>query len=123
MSFVIVTDSAKQRIEEMCVENDIFAVTLGLKGGGCAGYQYDWGVADKEHSRSEVIPAGKGNLMIDKKSLLFLMGTEIDYVKDMFGAQFVINNPKVKSSCGCGVSVSFDVSTTPQKESPFQPTW
>ena len=121
--FVVLTENAKKRIGQMCSENNVFAITLGLKGGGCAGYQYDWGVADKELPRHEVFDAYEGHLMIDKKSLIFLMGTEIDYVQDMFGSQFVLNNPKVKSSCGCGVSVNFDVSTTPQQESPFQPTW
>jgi len=123
MSFVIITDSAKKRISDMCKENNVFAITLGLKGGGCAGYQYDWGVAEKEHPRCEVIEAGEGNLMIDKKSLLFLMGTEIDYKQDIFGAQFVLTNPKVKSSCGCGVSVTFDVDTTPKEQNVFTPTW
>ena len=123
MSFVVVTENAKKRISDLCKENDVFAITLGLKGGGCAGYQYEWGVADKEHSRSEIIDAGEGKLMIDKKSLLFLMGTEIDYVQDMFGSQFVLNNPKVKSSCGCGVSVNFEVDAIPQDKAPFAPTW
>ena len=61
---------------------------------------------------------------ISEKSLLFLMGTEIDFEETMFGSQFVINNPKVKSSCGCGVSVTFDTSTIQEeKESIFKPTW
>lgn len=51
------------------------------------------------------------------------MGTEIDYEETIVGSQFVLNNPKVKSSCGCGVSVNFEVSTTPQEESVFKPTW
>jgi iron-sulfur cluster assembly accessory protein len=123
--FVVLTDNAKKRIGQMCAANNVFAITLGLKGGGCAGYQYDWGVADKELPRHTILDANEGHLMIDKKSLLFLAGTEVDYVEDMFGAQFVLNNPKVKSSCGCGVSVTFDPATTQQQEeeSRFQPTW
>lgn len=122
--FVVITDNAKKRINNLCKENDVFAITLGLKGGGCAGYQYDWGVTDSPPPRSETISCGEGNLVIDKKSLLFLMGTEIDFEETMFGSQFVINNPKVKSSCGCGVSVTFDTSTIQEeKESIFKPTW
>jgi len=120
--FVVITVNAKKRISHLCTQNNVYAITLGLKGGGCAGYQYDWGVADNPISRAETFECYDGKLVIDKKSLLFLMGTEIDYQDDMFGSQFVINNPKVKSSCGCGVSVSFDVSTEPT-QSPFQPTW
>ena len=121
--FVTITENAKKRISHLCTENNVFAITLGLKGGGCAGYQYDWGVTEKPVSRAEVFECFNGNLVIDKKSLLFLMGTEIDYVDDMFGSQFVLNNPKVKSSCGCGVSVTFDPSVTQHSKSPFQPTW
>jgi len=107
----------------LCKENNVFAITLALKGGGCSGYKYDWGVTDNPPARSEIIEAGEGHLVIDKKSLLFLMGTEIDYEETIVGSQFVLNNPKVKSSCGCGVSVNFEVSTTPQEESVFKPTW
>lgn len=121
--FVVLTQKAKDQIGQMCKENNVFAITLGLKGGGCAGYQYDWGVADKPLPRHELIEANEGYLMIDKKSLLFLNGTEIDYVKDIFGAQFILNNPKVKSSCGCGVSVNFDVSVVPEEQNVFTPTW
>jgi len=123
MSFVVITENAKKRISHLCKENNVFAITLALKGGGCSGYKYDWGVTDKPPARSEIIEAGEGHLVIDKKSLLFLMGTEIDYEETIVGSQFVLNNPKVKSSCGCGVSVNFDVSTTPQEESVFKPTW
>ncbi len=124
MSFVIVTDRAKKKINELCIENEVFAVTLCLKGGGCAGYQYDWGVTNKPEKRDEIISTGDGHLAIDKKSMLFLMGTEIDYVSTIVGSNFEIKNPNAKSSCGCGTSVSFDVSTNTRQEKPmFTPTW
>lgn len=124
MSFIVVTDKAKQKINELCKDNNVFAVSLSLKGGGCAGYQYDWGVTDKPDKRDEIIDAGEGHLSIDRKSMLFLMGTEIDYVSSIVGSNFEIRNPNAKSSCGCGTSISFDVSTMPSKEKPvFTPTW
>jgi len=124
MSFVIITDKAKEKINQLCEENNVFAITLNLKGGGCAGYQYDWGVTDAPTRHDEVINTGDGNLAIGKKSMLFLMGTEIDYVTSIVGSNFDIRNPNAKSSCGCGTSVSFDVSTLPKKEKPvFTPTW
>ena len=124
MSLVVGTDRAKNKINELCKENEVFAVTLRLKGGGCAGYQYDWGVTDKPEKRDEIIAAGEGHLANDRKSMLFLMGTEIDYVSTIVGSNFEIRNPNAKSSCGCGTSVSFDVSTMPSQEKPvFTPTW
>jgi iron-sulfur cluster assembly accessory protein len=124
MSFVIITDKAKEKINQLCKENNVYAITLNLKGGGCAGYQYDWGVTDAPTRYDEIISTGDGNLAIGKKSMLFLMGTEIDYVTSIVGSNFDIQNPNAKSSCGCGTSVSFDVSTLPKKEKPvFTPTW
>ena len=124
MSFIVVTDKAKQKINELCKENDVFAVSLCLKGGGCAGYQYDWDVTDHPNKRDEIIDTGNGHLVIDRKSMLFLMGTEIDYVSSIVGSNFEIRNPNAKSSCGCGTRVSFDVSTMPKQDKPvFTPTW
>ena len=47
--------------------------------------------------------------MIDTSSVMFLFGTEIDYVNEVFGSQFQINNPNTKSACGCGESIQFDM--------------
>lgn len=124
MSFVIITDRAKEKINQLCEENNVYAITLNLKGGGCAGYQYDWGVSDSPTKHDEVISTGNGNLAISKKSMLFLMGTEIDYVTSIVGSNFDIRNPNAKSSCGCGTSVSFDINTLPKEDKPvFTPTW
>lgn len=124
MSFIIVTDQAKKKINELCKSNDVFAVSLCLKGGGCAGYQYDWAVTNNPDKRDEIIDTGEGHLAIDRKSMLFLMGTEIDYVSTIVGSNFEVRNPNAKSSCGCGTSVSFDVSTIQEPQKPvFTPTW
>jgi iron-sulfur cluster assembly accessory protein len=106
------TPAAKEKINELCnVEPKHFGVHLGLKGGGCAGFEYEWSMCNKEDVgvNDEIINAGDGNLVVDAVSLMYLFGCEVDYVKDVFQTQFVINNPNAQSACGCGVSVNFDL--------------
>lgn len=112
MSICTLTEAAKKQINIICEENDCFAVTLNLKGGGCAGFEYEWGTIespDQLESTDIKIDTGNGNFVIGAHSIMFLMGTEVDYKKDIIGAMFEIKNPNAQSSCGCGVSVNFDM--------------
>ncbi len=109
MSILTLTDNAKQKINELCTEKDAYAVSLNMKGGGCAGFEYEWGFANEVEPGDELIETGNGRLVIGAQSMMFLFGTEIDYVKQIFGSNFEIRNPNAKSSCGCGVSVNFDM--------------
>jgi iron-sulfur cluster assembly accessory protein len=122
MSICTLTEAAKTQINTICKENDCFAVTLNLKGGGCAGFEYEWGTISSpdEIQKNDVhIQTGDdGNFVIGAHSLMFLVGTEIDYKKDIIGAMFEINNPNAQSSCGCGVSVNFDMNKLPDLASP-----
>jgi iron-sulfur cluster assembly accessory protein len=114
MNVCTLTESAKNQIDSLCEENDCYAISLNLKGGGCAGFEYDWGLvrnhADIEHGDEIIHTDGNGKLVIGSYSLMFLIGTELDYVKNIFGSQFEIRNPNAKNSCGCGISVNFDTS-------------
>jgi len=121
MSLITVTDTAKQQINTICEENSVYAVTLNMKGGGCAGFEYDWGTIDSPdtiEANDIVIDAGKGKLVVGSHSLMFLLGTEIHYKKDIMGAMFDIRNPNAQSSCGCGVSVNFDMDKLPDLAGP-----
>ena len=75
---------------------------IAIKGGGCSGFQYDFSF-DKEAQNEDI---KYENILIDKASADLLKGSEIDYVKELIGDSFKINNPQSKSSCGCGVSFS-----------------
>lgn len=112
MNICTLTESAKTQINKLCEEHGVYAISLNLKGGGCAGFEYDWGTvagpADVE-KLDVVINTGTGNFVIGSTSLMFLIGTEVDYVKSLIGSNFEIRNPNAKSSCGCGVSVNFDM--------------
>ncbi|MDB9980624.1 iron-sulfur cluster assembly accessory protein [bacterium] len=103
------TSAANAQISTVCEENNSYAVSLNIKGGGCAGFEYDWGIMNEEEIKpgDEVIACDKGNFVISAESIMFLIGTEIDYVKTIIGSNFEIKNPNADSSCGCGVSVNF----------------
>ena len=109
MSICKLTPSANHQIGKLCQEHNCYAITLNLKGGGCAGFEYDWGTAQIEELEfgDEIVPCDQGNFVIGKHSLMFLIGTEVDYVRSLTGSNFEIRNPNALSSCGCGVSVNF----------------
>lgn len=111
MNICSLTDSAKQQIDFLCKENNCYAISLNLKGGGCAGFEYDWEVvksADSIEPNDEVVyNSDVGKFIIGSYSLMYLLGTEIDYVKSLTGSNFEIRNPNAISSCGCGTSVNF----------------
>ena len=110
---VTLTPAANHQIGNICRENNCYAVSLNLKGGGCAGFEYDWNTLQVEEIESNdfMIECDQGNLVIGAHSLVFLAGTELDYVKSIVGSNFEIRNPNAQSSCGCGVSVNFDMNT------------
>lgn len=112
MNICTLTDSAKKQINQLCLENEVYGISLNLKGGGCAGFEYDWGTVATESdidTTDVIVNAGTGNFVIGGSSLMFLIGTEVDYIRSLTGSNFEIRNPNAKSSCGCGVSVNFDM--------------
>lgn len=114
---ITLTNTAKTHIETLCENEEIYAVTLNMKGGGCAGFEYDWNTvssADKLDKDATVIEAGSGMLAIGSHSLLYLVGSTVDYKTSVVGSQFEIENPMAASSCGCGVSVNIDMDKVAQ---------
>ena len=112
MTICTLTDKAKQQINDICEENNAYAISLNLDGGGCAGFSYAWDtIASKDdvEKLDITISSGSGNFVIGAHSIMFLAGTEVDYVKSIVGSNFEINNPNTSSSCGCGVSINFDM--------------
>ena len=109
MTILSLTDNAKKKIDELSADNK--SVSLSIKGGGCAGFEYKWDVITEEQIEqgSEIIKANQGQLVVDPTSIMFLMGTEIDYETAIFGQMFKITNPNAVSACGCGTSVDFDL--------------
>ena len=100
------TDTAEKKIKELCTNNNKWAVRLGIKGGGCAGFSYDWGFADQGEMQDndELIETAGGRLVVDSHSVMYLLGTEMDYKQEKFASQFVFKNPNETERCGCGES-------------------
>ena len=97
------TDNALKQINHLLSTKDKGSFfRIAIKGGGCSGFQYDFSF-DKEAQNEDI---KYENILIDKASADLLKGSEIDYVQELRGNSFKINNPQTKSSCGCGVSFS-----------------
>ncbi|HTO56026.1 MAG TPA: iron-sulfur cluster insertion protein ErpA [Myxococcota bacterium] len=106
MSVVSLTEAAASKVRQL-IERDGragYALRLKVVGGGCSGLQYqlmfddkvgDWDQKSEEHG----VP-----VVVDSKSAVYLLGTKIDYVDDLNGAGFKIENPNATSTCGCGQS-------------------
>ena len=87
-------------------------VRFGIKGGGCAGFQYDWELVDEQKEDMQTddqTDYGDFVLSIDKFSIMYLLGTTVDYVSDLTGNRIDIQNPLAQAGCGCGESVNFNV--------------
>ena len=98
-----IQDNALLRLRELKEKHKKNYVRLDVKGGGCAGFNYEWSFADEEQREDIVID---DMLVVDRSYELYLMGMELDYNYDDFESAFVFNNPKATSSCGCGTSFS-----------------
>ena len=106
------TDNALLHLRSLRDEHNKKYVRLQVKGGGCAGFEYEWSFADEE-TRNDVIV--DDILLIDRINELYLTGMELDYKKEIWGSNFEFNNPMAKSSCGCG-TVSYTHLTLPTIE-------
>jgi iron-sulfur cluster assembly protein len=115
MSVVNITEAARKHIVNVLSSVDKPYLVWGLKGGGCAGFEYFWEPADEElyakngtPDRDEVIELAEGKkLIVDCTSLVYTLGSTIDYKSDLMSSQLVVDNPNSKGGCGCGTSVAF----------------
>jgi iron-sulfur cluster assembly accessory protein len=107
-SMVQITPVAATKINEIREGEGIeanMALRLRVVGGGCAGFSYDL-YFDEGTEVDRVCEIAGVKVIVDEMSLMYLVGTEIDYVEGLQGAGFKFNNPNVKSTCGCGSSFS-----------------
>lgn len=102
-----VTDSAAARIAHLiATEPGAGAFRVSVNGGGCSGFQYEFGFAGAPGPDDAVIRQGAAVVLVDEVSAPFLEQAEIDWVDDLIGSSFKIRNPNARSSCGCGISFS-----------------
>lgn len=102
------TETAAEKIKDLIARRPhaTEGLRVGVRGGGCSGFTYFLEFAEEPGKDDRTIEAGGVNLFVDRKSFLYLMGTEIDYVDGLGGAGFKFSNPNAKRTCGCGESFS-----------------
>ena len=107
---VTLTEVAARKVVDLRMEEGKpeWGLRVRLIGGGCSGMSYELGWEDQAGADDTVVESHGVKVYVDRHSASYLAGSEIDYVdNNMLGAGFAINNPNVKSSCGCGSSHQF----------------
>lgn len=104
---LVLADSAAVRLAELSrAEGQSLMLRVAVDGGGCSGFQYRFELVETAEPDDLRIEAGGQAALVDPVSLPFLINSEIAFVDELAGAQFVVRNPNAASSCGCGVSFS-----------------
>ena len=104
------SEAAAARMREIITKADgrYSGVRVGVTKGGCAGMSYTMDYAESAGPLDEVVEDQGIRIFIDPKAILFLIGTEMDFVRDKLAARFVFNNPNQTAACGCGESVTLE---------------
>ncbi len=103
---VSLTDKAADKIKDLLAANQDAseqALRVAVRGGGCSGFQYALAL-DQTKDDDHVFSHQGVDVVVDKVSMQFVFGSEVDYVDGLQGAGFVVNNPNVVAACGCGSS-------------------
>ncbi len=106
---ISVTENAVRRIIELKTEegkNDAHNIRVSVKGGGCSGLMYDLGFDETVKDTDEIFEDRGVKILIDKKSMLYLLGTTLDFSDGLNGKGFQFINPNASRTCGCGESFS-----------------
>ena len=100
------TDAAADRVRHLMSrrEEPSIGLRIGIRTGGCSGMAYQMEFAAEKSPLDEVVEDKGVTVLIDGRALMFLVGTQMDYVEDKLQSGFVFNNPNEKGRCGCGES-------------------
>ncbi len=102
---VSMTDAAAERVKKFLQSRGKgLGLRLGIKTSGCSGMAYVLEFVDEAQPDDEIFELHGVNIIVDSKSLIYLDGTELDFVKEGLNEGFKFNNPNVKGACGCGES-------------------
>tara|TARA_R100001163_G_scaffold8842_1_gene8596 strand:- start:702 stop:1061 length:360 start_codon:yes stop_codon:yes gene_type:complete len=118
---ITITEAANLHLSSIIAENNLEGILLGVRGGGCSGFNYDWQPLKELEIRDTKITDFEldldvGTLVLDGASIMYLAGMEVDYRKDIFGQKLMVENPNVQSMCGCGESFSPKMDLTSNAE-------
>ncbi len=103
---VTLTEAAAARVREIIAAGDKPYLRVGVKNGGCAGMEYVLAYAAAPEPHDEVVEDQGVNIVIAADSVLFLLGSVVDYEVNRLSARFVFRNPNETDACGCGESVT-----------------
>lgn len=102
---VKLTERAARRINQILAkEPEKKALRVSVSGGGCSGFQYAFDLDATRGDDDIVVEKDGATVLIDSISLMYMSGSEIDFVDDLIGASFQVRNPHAVASCGCGTS-------------------
>jgi iron-sulfur cluster assembly accessory protein len=100
-----VTDRAYARISKiLATEPGKMGLRVAVSGGGCSGFQYEFDLVEAANGDDVVLTKDGASVLVDRVSLDYLAGSEIDFVEGLMGNKFEIRNPNATASCGCGTS-------------------
>ena len=107
MDTIELTTRAAERIGEILSgEPHGSMLRISVNGGGCSGFQYGFDIDAERHADDLLVERDGAAVLVDETSLEFLKGSTVDFVDDLIGQSFKIENPQATSSCGCGTSFS-----------------
>lgn len=104
---ITITKSAKEKIKEVLAdEPETAKLRMFVQGGGCSGFSYGFTIDEEINEDDFEIEAGETTVLVDSMSAQYLNDAIVDFIDDLQGARFSINNPQAKTTCGCGSSFS-----------------
>ena len=104
---ITVSERAARRIGEILKsEGEGAMLRISVEGGGCSGFQYKFDIERARADDDLVLARDGAVVLIDPVSVNYMAGSQIDFVDDLIGQSFKINNPQATASCGCGTSFS-----------------
>ena len=108
MEPINLTKACVVKLAELLAEenNPDLKLRVFVNGGGCSGFQYRFTFDEKQNDDDFLIEQGTVKVLVDEMSYQYLLGATIDFIEDIHGSQFSINNPNATTTCGCGSSFS-----------------
>ena len=105
-SFTVTERAARRIAQILAAEAKPSVLRVSVEGGGCSGFQYKFDIQEKPAPDDLVIEREGAKVVVDPVSLQYMGGSSLDYVNDLIGAAFKVENPQATASCGCGTSFS-----------------
>jgi iron-sulfur cluster assembly accessory protein len=105
-SFTVTERAARRIAQILAAEPKPSVLRVSVEGGGCSGFQYKFDIQEAPAADDVVIEQDGARVVVDPVSLQYMDGSALDYVNDLIGASFKIENPQATAACGCGTSFS-----------------